>query len=435
MSYWLSNLVPSYSDAWWMLLIAIMTSVACALLGCYLVLRRMSLLGDALSHAVLPGLVLAFLASGSLGIGYMFLGALATGLLTTFLVQTIQQRGGVPSDASMGVVFTSLFAIGVVLINRYASGVDLDAECVLQGQLAITPFIRMDVWGYSVPRAVVSIAPALLANVLFITMLWKELKISSFDPALATTMGLSATLLHYSLMALVAATAVGSFEAVGSILVIAMLIVPGATAHMLSDRLRNMLWIAAGVAALSAYLGFVGATIVPGASPAGMVSVAVGLLYALAVAFSPRYGIVSTLSRNARTSLRIIREDLLAMLFRLEELAANRKMGPREATQAVGGGILPVWGLWTLIRRGSVQQTAVGLELTESGRRKASHLVRSHRLWEAYLVEYLGLPLDHVHGPAERMEHFIGEDLQRKISADLNAAELDPHGRDIPGTT
>ena len=432
MSGWTNSLIPQIQDEWWMLLIAAMTNVACALLGCYLVLRRVSLLGDALSHAVLPGLVLAYIFSGSLAIGYMFAGALLTGLLTTFLVQTIQQRGGVPSDASMGVVFTSLFALGVVLIKRYAQGVDLDAECVLQGQLVLAPMIRLELLGNSVPRAVVSIAPALLANLVFIALFWKELKISSFDPALATTMGLSAGVMHYLLMALVATTTVGSFEAVGSILVIAMLIVPGATAHLLSDRLRNMLVIAAGVGLLSAYAGFVGAMAVPGASPAGMMSVAAGLMYALAVFFSPRYGIVSKLSRNAQTSLRIIREDLLAMLYRLEELSVGRRMGPREAVQAVGGGVLSAWGLWTLVRRGNIERNGGGLQLTESGRRKASHLVRSHRLWEAYLVEYLGLPLDHVHGPAERMEHYIGERLQEKIVADLNATNRDPHGRDIP---
>src|SRR5205085_2131432 len=160
----------------------------------------------------------------------MLVGAFAVGLLTTFLTQTLHRSGNVAADSSMGIVFTSLFALGVVLLKRYAQGVDLDAECVLQGQLALAPIHEVEVFGRLVPRAFVSILPVLLLNILFVVLFWKELKISSFDPELATTMGYRSTLMHYVLMALVAATTVGSFEAVGSILVVAMLIVPGATA-------------------------------------------------------------------------------------------------------------------------------------------------------------------------------------------------------------
>ena len=136
---WLHVLLPQYAAEQWMLAVAMMVNVACGLIGCYLVLRRMSLMGDAISHAVLPGLVLAFLFTGSLNIAGMLLGAFAIGLLTTFLTQALHRQGGVPADASMGVVFTSLFALGVVLLRRYAGNVDLDPDCVLQGQLAILP--------------------------------------------------------------------------------------------------------------------------------------------------------------------------------------------------------------------------------------------------------------------------------------------------------
>jgi manganese/zinc/iron transport system permease protein len=332
----------------------------------------------------------------------------------------------------MGVVFTSLFAIGVVML-RYAGNVDLDAECVLQGQLALVTHNRTEVFGYSIPRAAVSIATVLILNIGFILLLWKELKITSFDPALATTMGMRSGLVHYLLMAMVAGTTVASFEAVGSILVIAMLIVPGATAHLLTDRLDRMLWIAAGVAVLSAYLGFLGfARWTSDVEPAGMIAVAAGLLFFLAVLFSPRYGVVSTLVRNMQTTSRILREDILAMLYRLEELGVRRLMGPREAAQAVGGGLAAVAALWRLVRLGMIERAGGGLRLTASGRERATHLVRSHRLWEAYLVQYLGLPLDHVHAPAERMEHYIGDKLQEKIAQHLPQGETDPHGREIP---
>jgi manganese/zinc/iron transport system permease protein len=428
---WYSSLNVQVQDAVLVIGIATLTNVACALLGCYLVLRRMSLLGDALSHAVLPGLIVAFILAGSMNIVYMFAGALAVGLLTTFLTQAVHRQGNVPADAAIGVVFTSLFALGVILIKRYGQGVDLDPDCVLYGQIDLVEFYTVSLGGFEVPRALVSIAPVLALNVAVILLLWKELKISAFDPALATTMGINADRLFYLLMALVALTTVASFEQVGSILVIAMLIVPGATAQLLTDRLSRMMLIAAGVGVVSAVLGYV-LSLAWNVSAAGPMAVVAGGCYAAAALASPRYGILSALVRNAQTSLRIVREDLLAMLYRLEELHIERRLGPREATQAVGAGVLAELGLRSLLRRGELARGERGLELTERGRRRAAELVRSHRLWEAYLVEHLGLPADHVHDPAERMEHFIDARLQEQIVADLSNAQQDPHGREIP---
>ncbi len=428
---WLSHLDAGTQASLWVILVGAMTNTACALLGCYLVLRRMSLLGDAISHAVLPGLAAAFILSGTLNIGYMFAGALIVGLLTTVLTEALHRHGGVAEDAAMGVVFTSLFALGVILVKRYGQAVDLDPDCVLNGLLELVDVNRVTVAGVSVPRALVTIGPVLAVNVLFIVVFWKELLVSSFDPALATTMGFRAGLLHYVLMALVAVTTVASFEQVGSILVIAMLIVPGATAHLLTDRLSRMLWIAAGVAVASAVLGQ-GLAIRWDTNTAGTMTVVVGLAYLAAAIFSPRYGVVSAWLRNLKTSLRIVREDLLAMLYRLEELRVQRRLGPVEAVRAVGGGALAVLGLRSVFARREVLRQNGTLRLTDLGRRQAAGLVRSHRLWEAYLVRHLGLPLDHVHEPATRMEHFIDERLQRHVAADLGQMATDPHGREIP---
>ena len=415
----------------WIIAVGAMTNAACALVGCYLVLRRMSLLGDAISHAVLPGLVVAFVLSGSVNVGFMFVGALAAGVLTAVFTETLHRYGGVAEDASMGVVFTAMFAVGVILIRRYAHAVELDADCVFSGSLDMITFHQVALAGFEVPRAMVSIAPVLLVNVAFILLFWKEMLISSFDPGLATTMGFRAGVLRYALMVLVALTAVASFEQVGSILVVAMLIVPGATAHLLTDRLRGMLWIAVLVAVASAVLGRWAATRW-NVNTAGAMTVAVGGLYGLAALFSPRYGVVSTLARNARTSLRIVREDVLGMLYRLEELGVPRPMPAGEAARAVGGGPLAWLALAHLLQRREVGRRGRALHLTAAGRGRARGLIRSHRLWEAYLVEYLGLPLDHVHEPAERMEHFIGAPLQSHLATDVAGAEIDPHGRAIP---
>src|SRR3990172_3485327 len=168
------------------ILVGALTNVACALVGCYLVLRRMSLMGDAIAHAVLPGLVLAFVFSGSMHIVPMFVGAAAVGLLTTFLTQTLHQYGRVPTDASMGAVFTSLFALGVVLLKRYISGVHFDVACVYEGSLAQAALDTVRVGGVELPRQLVTVAPIVVLNLVLVALLWKELKISSFDPALST---------------------------------------------------------------------------------------------------------------------------------------------------------------------------------------------------------------------------------------------------------
>ena len=243
----LADVLGLSQPQWMIVFTAAATNVACALLGCFLVLRRMSMMGDALSHAVLPCIVVAFLLSGSTSIVPLFFGAVACGILTTFLTQTLHQYARVPSDASMGVVFTSLFALGVVLVKKYVSGLHFDIACVYEGTLELVPLAET-IGG--VPRPLVTTLIVLAVNTAVIVALWKELKVSSFDGAVATTMGISATAMHYLLMTLVAVTATASFEAVGSILVVAMLIVPAATAHLLTDRLWKMvlLSVVVGVA-------------------------------------------------------------------------------------------------------------------------------------------------------------------------------------------
>jgi manganese/zinc/iron transport system permease protein len=409
-----------------------LTNVACALIGCFLVLRRMSLMGDAIAHAVLPGLVLAFVISGSMSIVPLFIGAALIGLLTTFLTQTLHQYGRVPTDASMGVVFTSLFALGVVLLKRYVSGIHFGVSCIWEGMLSKAALDTFEFAGWQLPQLLKTILPVVLLNVALIGLLWKELKLSSFDAALATSMGFSATAMHYLVMAMVAVTTVASFEAVGSILVVAMLIVPPATAQLLCDRLGRMVLLACVFAVLSAVLGY-WCAVRWNVEPAGAMAVVAGGMYGLAVLFAPQYGVLSALVRNLQTALRILREDLLSMLYRIEEIDNTRRLRPGEAVAAVGGGWLARWALVMLRRRGRVELQNGQLHMTEDGRWRAARLVRGHRLWEAYLVKHLGLPLDHVHAPADRVEHFIQQPLREHLQRAVDDAARDPHGREIPG--
>jgi manganese/zinc/iron transport system permease protein len=274
------------------LLTGAFVAAACSVVGCFLVLRRLSMLGDAISHAVLPGIVLAFLFSGSRASPVMFLGAVAIGLLTTFVVQALSS-GGVYGDAAIGVTFTALFAVGVVLVSLFAGHVDLDLDCVLYGEIAYTPFDTWSLAGLSLgPRPVWITGGLLLLNLGVITLLFKELKICAFDPQMAAAAGINVAVMHYLLMALVSVTTVGAFESVGAILVVAMLIVPAATAYLLTDRLESMLALAAGTGALSAILGYFFARAID-CSIAGAMATVAGLLFTLALLISPSHGLLA----------------------------------------------------------------------------------------------------------------------------------------------
>ncbi|MCC6418361.1 MAG: metal ABC transporter permease [Gemmataceae bacterium] len=409
------------------IIVGVFCSVPCALLGCYLVLRRMSLLGDAISHAVLPGIAVAFLLTGRLTGMPIVLGAMAVGVLTAVLTQTIYRFGNVPEDASLGVVFASLFAVGVILLNRAARGTDLDPDCVLYGRFELTVLETEPVLGLRLPAVLTTMVPTLALTLFFIGVFWKELKVASFDPALASAMGLNATIVHYLLMGMVAAVTVASFEAVGSILVVAMLIVPAATAQLLTDRLGSMLLLASGVAVVAAVFGhLLSAEALFDSQMSAMMAVVAGAQFVLAVLFAPRYGVLSKILRTAQLALRIVAEDVLAALYRAEEARGA------PAAAAVPAGWRGRLARWVLRRQGQVTNEAGELRLTAAGRRRAESLVRSHRLWEAYLAENIDLPLDHLHDAAERMEHYVGSELQKELEAELQRPGLDPHGKPIP---
>ncbi|MCG8508773.1 MAG: metal ABC transporter permease [Rhodospirillales bacterium] len=294
---------------------ALFATLACGLLGNYLVLRKQSLMGDAISHAILPGIVLGFLISGSRATGPIFLGALAAAIVAAVLTELVRRFGRVEPGAAMGVVFSIMFAAGVVLMEQAdAHMVDLDAECVLYGQLEdilwLSPtgwesLLEPAVWA-DLPREVRTLAAMLAITVLAVILFYKELKIASFDPALSTTLGISSTVVHFGLMLLVGAVAVAAFEAVGSILVIAMFICPAAAARMLTDRLIAQIWLSVLFSAIAAIAGYVLAAFGPfwvggehSLGVSGMIAVITGFILAIAILAAPRYGIITRLRASS----------------------------------------------------------------------------------------------------------------------------------------
>ena len=274
-------------------LIAVVTAVACALPGSFLVLRRSAMMSDAISHAILPGIVVGFMLTASLSSPWLIAGAAATGLLTVALVERIEQTGLVHEDAAIGLVFPVLFSVGVVLLARYAGDVHLDVDAVLLGELAFAPFDRFSIGARDLgPRALWVMGTALLINAAFLALFYKELKLSTFDAGLAAAFGFMPGVLHYALMGLVSVTAVSAFDAVGSILVVALMVAPPATAYLLTDRLPRMIGLSAALGVMYALVGYAVSAALD-ASIAGSMAAVAGLLFGLALVAAPQRGVVA----------------------------------------------------------------------------------------------------------------------------------------------
>lgn len=440
----------------WVGVTGALAAMSCALPGAFLVLRRQSMMGDALSHTTLPGIVIAFLAThwlerqgwisaasqGGVRHVVVLVGAVVLGVFSAMMTEWVRQLGRVESSASLGVVFTSLFALGLLLVRVAAAQVHLDPECVLYGQVETTA-----VGESGMPRAARVVAVMLGLNLLLVALFYKELKICAFDPALAATLGIPARGLHYALMAVTAATVVAAFDIVGSILVIAMLITPPATAFLLAERLGPMLGLSlllAGAAAIGGHLASIvmpplvfprlGYPDVEDASSAGMMAVTSGLMFFLAMLLAPRRGLVSQGVARLRLRIRIAAEDILGLLYRGEESAPGSLAVPRLLMEHVAGGgsFVRRWALRRLERTGQVAREGASVHLTEEGRRVASRLVRAHRLWESYMARHFDLPGDHLHDTAALVEHFLDAELQGELADELDTPRRDPHGQTIP---
>lgn len=417
-------------DSLLIILTGALVGASCALLGCFLVLRKIAMLGDAISHAILPGIALAFLLTASRASWPMFAGAVLIGIFTAFVVEYLSTRG-IQGDAAIGVTFTSLFAIGVILISLYGHHVDLDLDCVLYGEIAYTPFDTLVLAGRDVgPRAVWINGGLLLLNSLAIGLFFKQFKLCAFDAEMAAAVGVPVLGMHYFLMALVAVTAVGAFESVGAILVVAMIVVPAATAYLLTDRLGSMVGIAMGLGGASSVLGYHLARVLD-SSIAGAMATVAGAFFVLAFFFAPRQGMLSRAWLRRELRRLVAEEDVLLSLgrrgdaaaltgFTSEELAGD---GDSRRTDTVAK---------RLVRAGFLEARQGRYLLTARGAGRATDLLRRHRLYESFLGE-LGYPPDHVHDPADRVEHYIEPGVTEAVEEAAHFPKRDPHDRPIPG--
>ena len=301
-------------------LIAIVVAVACALPGVFLVLRRMTLMSDAISHAILPGIVLAFFLTGHLSSPLLILAAAGTGMLTVLFVELLQRTKLVKEDAAIGLVFPALFSIGVILISRFAGNVHLDMDAVLLGELALAPFNRFEAFGHDLgPISLYVMGSILLLNCLFIFLFYKELKLATFDASLAATLGFAPTLIHYGLMTLVSMTTVGAFDAVGSILVVALIAGPPATAYLMTDSLTRMLILSAIIGGVNAVSGYWFALLFE-VSIAGAIATVTLLVFGLILLLVPNRGLIAIARRRVRQKWEFAQKMLVIHLLNHEGL-------------------------------------------------------------------------------------------------------------------
>ncbi|MFV9507561.1 MAG: metal ABC transporter permease [Oscillochloridaceae bacterium umkhey_bin13] len=300
------------------IILAMLTAAACALLGTFLVLRRTAMISDAISHTILFGIVLAFLIIGDLRSPWLLVGATLTGLLTVWLVELLSRSKRVKEDTAIGLVFPLLFSLAVIMISRFAGNVHLDEHTILLGELAFAPFDRVTLLGLDLPRGFWVMGGILLLNGLFIGLLYKELKLSTFDAGLAAALGFAPVLLHYGLMSLVSLTAVGAFDAVGAILVIALMIGPPAAAYLLTDRLSSMLGLSVLIGMLSALAGY-GLAVALNTTIAGAMATMVGVSFVLVYLLAPQRGLVAGLRRRQRQRWLFAQQMLAAHLLQHED--------------------------------------------------------------------------------------------------------------------
>lgn len=354
-------------------LIAVLVAVACSLPGVFLVLRKMSMMSDSITHTILLGIVLAFFLTHDLSSPLLIAGAALIGVVTVWLTETLNRTRLMSEDSSIGIVFPLLFSIAIILITRYAGSVHLDTDSVLLGELAFAPFSRMTLFGVDVgAKAIYSAGALLLINLVFITFFFKELKLVTFDPMLAAVLGFAPAVMHYALMTMVSLTTVGAFEAVGSVLVVAFMIGPPVTAYLLTDDLKTMILLAGATGAVNAILGYHLAAW-QDVSIAGSMAVMTGVTFFAVFLVAPERGLISSLRRRRAQRISFAEKTLLFHLSHHE--------GEADEAEEAGASTIRYHLRWDdaftdrilrrLIRTKLVENEGGVIRLTRAGREKS----------------------------------------------------------------
>jgi manganese/zinc/iron transport system permease protein len=411
------------------LLGSILLGITCGLLGSFLVVRRMALVGDALSHAVLPGVALGFLWNMSKDPVAIFIGATLAGLLGTAVVFAIKRTTHLKEDTALGMVLAGFFSVGICLVTLFQ-------KLPMGNKSGIDKFLFGQAAALGPDDLRLMLAVAVLA-VGVVTICYKEFLLVSFDPSFASVCALPTRWLQHALMVLLAFAVVIALQAVGVVLVSAMLITPAATAYLLTDRLQRMLWISAllGMTAgvSGAFFSFLGSNL----STGPFMVLAATFQFCLAFLFAPQRGVLVRWWRQRSQERRIARENTLKAIyhifeqleFRGETIAFRELAEKRRITLEMAAAEARALADHQFATIGPDGES---VSLTPSGWQRACAIVRNHRLWELYLTHAASIAPDHVHDEAEIIEHVLGEDVVRELERRLSYARQDPHGKPIP---
>lgn len=419
----MEHLIEVFQEPWAIraLIASSMVGLMCGVLGCFIVLRNMALIGDALAHAILPGVVLAFVIVGYSTLSF-FTGAVIAGLFTAIFITWIQHNVKTKNDAAIGIVFTAMFSLGVIGISWISrnEGVHLDLNDFLFGTiLGVSDSDLYLTAGITVY--------VLLSVILF----YRYLFITTFQPVIAETMGISVQTIHYFLMLLLSFAVVASLQTVGVILVVAMLITPASTALLLSDRLKSVLFISGIIGLLAAILGLV-LSIVLDTTPGPAMAIVATLIYLTAVLVAPKKGLIVRMIQKNKLQQKIQLEDTLKQSWRILQKEQALTIENLLGRLGFGRSVL-MRHVQKLKKEGMMILSGSGeLSLTDTGMQRANKLVRAHRLWETYLVQQIGLTEEQIHEDAEKYEHLLTDDILDEVDKELGFPTKDPHGSPIP---
>ena len=368
----IDSLMSYFAISYESLFVLVATAMACAILSPFLVLRKLSMVSDAISHSVLLGIVIAFFIVKDVGSPFLIAGAALFGVITVFVVEFLSGTGLVKNDDAVGIVFPMFFALAVVLITKFARNVHLDTDVVLMGEVIIAPLNRVEFIGMSLPKALVQMGILLLINLLFVIIFFKELKITTFDRGFAKLAGFSSVALFYVLMTLSSFTAVTAFDAVGAILVVSFLITPGAAAYLISKDLKVMIAISVGYAVINSIIGYV-FSLLMNVSMSGMTAAAAGFTFLLTFLFN-REGLITAIF------IRLQRKSELKLGLFLNHIGNHS--GKKEESEELGLGSIKNHLKWKqaevdkiagrLIKKGFIRIDIDKniYDLTERGREK-----------------------------------------------------------------
>lgn len=402
---------------------AICVGICCGLLGCFVVVRRVALLGDAISHAVFPGVVAGFMWSDDRDPWVIFVCALVAGLMGVGVVRAIVSSTRLKSDAALGIVLASFFAVGVFWNStQQFPGVD----GFLFGDL--TTIADVDLW---------LMVGSTFAVGMLVCMFLRPFRVLSFDEGFAIGLGYPVRFLNGLFFGLLAFAVVVALQAVGVILVSAMLITPAATAYLLTNRIQKMMGLSVLLGVLAALGGWYIASIDVRFQTGPVITLLAAFVFACTYFLAPRHGVLAKYLRRSGMKSRVHRENTLKAIYRIieedgfkssgvgvERLAEVRKLSFEQVTKDGQQLVRNDEASW--------EEGKSALYLTSSGWRRAAEIVRNHRLWELYLTDQADYAADHVHDDAEQIEHILGADTVRKLERDLNFPQFDPHGKPIP---